>query len=40
MNAKQQEAIGKWVADKAAKAYIRLDENYADCDFYYNWNIK
>ena len=40
LNAKQQEAIGKWVADKAAKAYIRLDENYADCDFYYNWNIK
>ena len=40
LNAKQQKAIGKWVADKAAKAFIRLDENFAGCDFYYNWNIK
>ena len=40
LNAKQQKAIGKWVADKASKAFIRLDENFAGCDFYYNWNIK
>ncbi|MBR7023965.1 MAG: peptidylprolyl isomerase [Bacteroidales bacterium] len=37
---KRQEAIGKWVKDKAAKAYIRLDENYKNNDFYYDWNIQ
>ena len=40
LNMKKQKAIGKWVAEKASKAYIRLDENFADCEFYYNWNIK
>jgi peptidyl-prolyl cis-trans isomerase SurA len=40
LNMKQQQAIGKWVSEKASKAYIRLDENFADCEFYYNWNIK
>ena len=40
LNAKQREAIRKWVDDKAKKAYIRLDDNFTDCDFYYNWNIK
>ena len=40
LNAKQHNAIGKWVADKAAKAYIRIDDNFVDCDFNYNWNIK
>ena len=37
---KRQEAIGKWVKDKAAKAYIRLDDNYKNNDFYYDWNIQ
>ena len=37
---KRQEAIGKWVKDKAAKAYIRLDDTYKDYDFYYDWNIQ
>ena len=37
---KRQEAIGKWVKDKAAKAYIRLDESYKNNDFYYDWNIQ
>lgn len=40
LNMKQQEVIGKWVGEKASKAYIRLDKNFADCEFYYNWNIK
>ena len=40
LNAKQRDAITKWVADKAAKAYIRIDESFADSDFYYDWNIK
>ena len=37
---KRQEAIGKWVANKAAKAYIRLDDTYKNCDFYYDWNFQ
>ena len=37
---KRQEAIGKWVKDKAAKAYIRLDEAYKNNDFYYDWNFQ
>ena len=40
LNMKKQQAIGQWVSEKADKAYIRLDENFSDCDFYYNWNIK
>lgn len=37
---KRQEAIGKWVSNKAAKAYIRLDDAYKNCDFYYDWNFQ
>ena len=37
---KRQQAIGKWVRDKAAKAYIRLDDSFKDSEFYYDWNIQ
>ena len=37
---KRQAAIGKWVKDKAAKAYIHLDERYKNNDFYYDWNFQ
>lgn len=37
---KRQEAIRKWVSNKAAKAYIRLDESYKDNDFYYDWGFQ
>lgn len=37
---KRQEAIGKWVSNKAAKAFIRLDEAYKNYDFYYDWNFQ
>ena len=40
LNKKRQEAIGKWVEQKAKKAYIRLDKNFCNCDFYYDWNIE
>lgn len=40
MSKKRQEAIGKWVKEKAAKAYIRLDETYKNNDFYYDWNFQ
>ena len=37
---KRQQAIEKWVANKAGKAFIRLDEAYKNNDFYYDWNIQ
>ena len=37
---KRQQAIGKWVSNKAAKAYIHLDDAYKDYDFYYDWNLQ
>ena len=37
---KRQEAIGKWVSNKAAKAYIRLDDAYKNSVFYYDWNFQ
>ena len=37
---KRQETVGKWVKDKAAKAYIRLDDAFKDSEFYYDWNIQ
>jgi peptidyl-prolyl cis-trans isomerase SurA len=37
---KRQQAIGKWVSNRAAKAYIRLDETYKDYDFYYDWKFQ
>ena len=40
MSQKRQDAIGKWVKDKAAKAYIRLDDTYKNNDFYYDWNFQ
>jgi len=40
LNKKKQEAIGKWVEDKAKKAYIRIDDNFDNCNFYYDWNIE
>ena len=40
LSQKRQEAIGKWVKGKAAKAYIRLDDAFKDSEFYYDWNIQ
>ena len=37
---KRQEALGKWVSEKAAKAYIRLDDTFKDYDFYYDWKFQ
>lgn len=40
LNDKKQQTIAKWVKEKAPKAYIRIDENYADCDFCFEWSKK
>lgn len=40
LNMKKQEALGKWVTNKASKAFLRIDDNFKDCNFYYDWNIQ
>lgn len=40
MSQKRQEALGKWVSEKAAKAYIRLDDTFKDYHFYYDWKFQ
>ena len=40
LNMKKREALGKWITDKASKAYIRIADNFCKCEFYYDWNIE
>ena len=35
---KKNKAIEKWINDKAAKTYIRIDEAYQDCPFAHRWD--
>lgn len=34
---KKQQAIDKWINAKSKKAFIRIDEDFSDCDFKFNW---
>jgi peptidyl-prolyl cis-trans isomerase SurA len=34
---KKQEAVDKWIRDKSNSAYVRINENFTDCIFDYNW---
>jgi peptidyl-prolyl cis-trans isomerase SurA len=34
---KNEEAIGKWVADKSKTAYIRIGDRFKDCELRYKW---
>lgn len=34
MNRKHQQELDKWVVEHAKKAYIRIVDNYSQCDFY------
>ena len=36
-NKKKEDIIEKWVNDKLRNAYIRIDENYKECPFRYDW---
>ena len=40
LNKKNQEVIGAWIRNKAKKAFIRIDEDYVDCDFQFEWEKK
>jgi peptidyl-prolyl cis-trans isomerase SurA len=35
---KKNKAIEKWINDKAAKTYIRIDEAYKGCPFAHRWD--
>jgi peptidyl-prolyl cis-trans isomerase SurA len=37
---KRQEVLEKWIADKQAQTYIRIDNTYANCNFEFNNWIK
>ena len=33
LNKRRSEAIHEWVVNKIKNTYVRLNENYRDCDF-------
>ena len=36
----RQDAINKWIKDKSSKAYVKISEDYCDCDFQFDWKIN
>ena len=39
MQKKREEIINKWIANKSAKAYIKVCDDFKDCDFIFEWNF-
>ena len=37
LNEKNQTVIKNWINDKAKKAFIHIDEDFAGCDFQFDW---
>ncbi|HON17687.1 MAG TPA: peptidylprolyl isomerase [Salinivirgaceae bacterium] len=37
LNRKKEEFIGKWIKDKRESTYIRISDEYKNCDFQYPW---
>jgi peptidyl-prolyl cis-trans isomerase SurA len=40
LNQKHQTVIQDWIRKKAKKAFIRVDEDYNDCGFQFDWQSK
>ena len=40
MQKQRQDAINKWIGAKSSKAYVKISEEYRDCDFQFDWNIN
>ncbi len=36
----RQDAINKWIKDKSSKAYVKISEDYCDCDFQFEWKTN
>jgi len=39
-NQKKQEIIEKWTKDNISKAFVRIDDEYQDCDFRFAWPLN
>ena len=37
LNRKNQEVTSNWIRNKAKKAFVKIDEDFADCDFQFEW---
>ena len=40
LNQKNQQVIQDWIRKKAKNAFIRIDEDFADCGFQFDWQSK
>ena len=40
LNQKNQDVVKNWISNKAKKAFIRIDDDFADCDFQFEWQRK
>ena len=40
LNKKNQDVISAWIMSQARRAFIRIDEDYFDCDFQFEWVPK
>lgn len=40
MQQKREEIINKWIANKSKKAYIKVIDDFKDCDFMFDWNFS
>ena len=36
---KREEIINKWIANNSKKAYIKVIDDFRDCDFKFDWNF-
>ena len=36
----RQDAINKWIKSKSSKAYVKISDDYLDCDFQFDWKIN
>lgn len=36
----RQEAINKWIETKSKKAYVKISDDYCDCDFQFDWKTN
>ncbi len=39
MQKKREEIISKWIENKSGKAYIKVCDEFKDCDFKFGWNF-
>lgn len=37
LNQKNQEVISNWIRNKAKKAFVKIDKDFANCDFQFEW---